>query len=51
MEDAIGEYFYQSNLSDPTTNFQWEYILIDNKKIKNAWCMQVVKLLYMEYSM
>ena len=39
MEDTIGEYFYQSNLKDPTVNFQWEYILIDNKKIKNAWCM------------
>ena len=39
MEDSISEYFYQSNLNDPTTNFQWEYILIDNKKIKNAWCM------------
>ncbi len=39
MEDSIGEYFFQSNLNDPTTNFQWEYILIDNKKVKNAWCM------------
>ena len=24
---------------DPTANFKWEYILVDNKKIKNAWCM------------
>jgi predicted Zn-dependent protease len=39
MENAISEYFYQSNLSDPTINFDWEYILIDNKKVKNAWCM------------
>ncbi len=39
MEDSISEYFYQSNLEDPTTGFDWEYILIDNKKIKNAWCM------------
>ena len=39
MENAISEYFYQSNLPDPTINFDWEYILIDNKKIKNAWCM------------
>ena len=39
MENSIGEYFYQSDLKDPTTNFQWEYILIDNKKMKNAWCM------------
>ena len=39
MEDSISEYFYKQNLKDPTTNFQWDYILIDNKKIKNAWCM------------
>ena len=39
MEDSISEYFYQQNIKDPTSNFQWEYILIDNKKIKNAWCM------------
>jgi len=39
MENSIGEYFYQSNLNDPTTSFQWEYILIENKKMKNAWCM------------
>ena len=39
MEDSISEYFFQSNLNDPTSNFQWEYILIDNKKMKNAWCM------------
>ena len=39
MEESISEYFYQQNLKDPTSNFQWEYILIDNKKIKNAWCM------------
>ena len=39
MEDSISEYFYQSSLPDPTANFNWEYILIDNKKVKNAWCM------------
>ncbi len=39
MEESISEYFYQQDLRDPTSNFQWEYILIDNKKIKNAWCM------------
>ena len=39
MEDSISEYFYKSNLDDPTTNFTWEYILIDNPKVKNAWCM------------
>jgi predicted Zn-dependent protease len=39
MQDSISEYFYQTNQNDPTTHFDWEYILIDNKKIKNAWCM------------
>ena len=39
MEDAISIYFDKSNLPDPTTNFKWEYILIDNDKVKNAWCM------------
>ena len=39
MEDSIGEYFYVSKLNDPTQNFDWEYILIENKKVRNAWCM------------
>ena len=39
MEDSISEYFSQAGLPDPTANFDWEYILIDNKKVKNAWCM------------
>jgi len=39
MENAIGEYFYRAKLDEPTTNFDWEYILIDNKKVRNAWCM------------
>jgi len=39
MENSIGEYFYQAKLNDPTNGFNWEYILIDNKKVRNAWCM------------
>ncbi len=39
MEDSIGEYFYKAKLDDPTKYFKWEYILIENKKIRNAWCM------------
>jgi predicted Zn-dependent protease len=39
MEDSISEYFDRENLDDPTNNFDWEYILIDKKKIRNAWCM------------
>ena len=39
MENSISEYFYQTKKDDPTTNFDWEYILIKNDKMKNAWCM------------
>ena len=39
MEKSISEYFLKSNIQDPTTNFDWEYILIDRPKVKNAWCM------------
>tara|TARA_B100000780_G_scaffold36328_1_gene22642 strand:+ start:389 stop:1216 length:828 start_codon:yes stop_codon:yes gene_type:complete len=39
MEDSIAEYFSKSNIEDPTIGFDWEYILIDDKKVKNAWCM------------
>ena len=39
MQDSIGEYFYKSQITDPTQNFDWEYILIENKKVRNAWCM------------
>jgi len=39
MENSISEYFYQAGLEDPTIYFDWEYILIDRKKVRNAWCM------------
>ena len=39
MEDSISEYFSVSNIEDPTIGFNWEYILIDDDKVKNAWCM------------
>ena len=39
MENSISEYFDRENLNDPTANFNWEYILIDKKKVRNAWCM------------
>ena len=39
MEDSITEYFSKSEIEDPTLGFDWEYILIDNDKVKNAWCM------------
>ena len=39
MEDSISQYFDNEGLDDPTKNFDWEYILIDKKKVRNAWCM------------
>ena len=39
IENSITEYFARNNQADPTANFRWEYILIENKKVKNAWCM------------
>ena len=39
IEEAVSAYFLSVNKPDPTYNFNWEYILIDNDKIKNAWCM------------
>ena len=39
IEEAVSSYFVSINKKDPTYNFKWEYILIDNDKIKNAWCM------------
>ena len=46
MEESISEYFYRQKLNDPTINFDWEYILIDNKKVRNAWCMPGGKIAF-----
>ena len=39
IEESVSAYFDSINMKDPTFNFQWEYILIDMDKVKNAWCM------------
>ena len=39
MESSISSYFEKTNQVNPAANFDWEYILIDNKKVRNAWCM------------
>jgi predicted Zn-dependent protease len=39
IENAVSSYFDSINKPDPTYNFHWEYILVDNDKVKNAWCM------------
>ena len=32
-------FFRKQNKEDPTSNFEWDYILVDNDKVVNAWCM------------
>ena len=39
IEYSVSAFFSNENKKDPTTNFGWDYILVDNDKIKNAWCM------------
>ena len=39
MENSISKYFLKSDIEDPTIGFNWDYILIDDDKVKNAWCM------------
>ena len=43
MENSISEYFYKEKLDDPTVNFDWEYILIDKKKLEMHGVCLVVK--------
>ena len=39
MEKAVSAFFLNKGQDDPTKNFEWDYILVDNDKIVNAWCM------------
>ena len=39
IEFAVSSFFLKDGGVDPTSNFQWDYILVDNDKVKNAWCM------------
>ena len=39
ISKAVSTFFNSQNKNDPTSSFDWEYILIDDKKVKNAWCM------------
>ena len=36
---SVSVFFQRQGTPDPTKSFVWEYILIDDKKVKNAWCM------------
>tara|TARA_A100001011_G_scaffold400466_1_gene515225 strand:- start:2353 stop:3186 length:834 start_codon:yes stop_codon:yes gene_type:complete len=39
IEVAVSSFFINKGERDPTVNFGWDYILVDNDKIANAWCM------------
>ena len=39
IEYSVSAFFLNQGKSDPTKNFGWDYILVDNDKIVNAWCM------------
>ena len=39
MENAVSAFFQKEGKKDPTENFGWDYVLVDNDKVVNAWCM------------
>ncbi len=39
IENSVSSFFNKQNKEDPTKFFEWEYILVDNNKVANAWCM------------
>ena len=39
LKTAIKNYYKSKGRKDPTSNFAWEVVLVDNKEVKNAWCM------------
>ena len=39
MENSVSAFFNSQKKEDPTKNFEWDYILVKNDKVINAWCM------------
>ena len=39
IEFAVSTFFNNKGEKDPTNNFGWDYVLVDNDKVVNAWCM------------
>ena len=46
IRDAINIYYEHRGEKNPTKNFQWEFILVDDDQIKNAWCMPGGKIAF-----
>jgi len=46
ISKSVSIFFKKQGKPDPTENFDWEYILIDDDKVKNAWCMPGGKIAF-----
>ena len=46
IRHAINMYYDSSGKENPTSNFQWEIILVDDNQTKNAWCMPGGKIAF-----
>ena len=39
IEKSVTAFFVNKGEKDPTATFGWDYVLVDNDKVVNAWCM------------
>ena len=46
IRDAINVYYQNNGEKNPTENFQWEFVLVDDDQTKNAWCMPGGKIAF-----
>jgi|TARA_B110000238_G_scaffold180753_1_gene204968 predicted Zn-dependent protease len=46
IRDAINVYYESNGEKNPTENFQWEFVLVDDDQTKNAWCMPGGKIAF-----
>ncbi len=46
IRDSINAYYQENNQQNPTTNFQWEFVLVNDDQTKNAWCMPGGKIAF-----
>ena len=46
IRDSINMYYKLRGEKNPTSNFEYDFILVDDDKIKNAWCMPGGKIAF-----